>query len=124
MDVLTIAGTEQTPSIVLNPIESVYMISGRSLPEDSAEFYRPVIKWLEAFKASTYESIHFVIRLDYFNTSSSKMILDILQRMKQIKLAGKEARVLWYFQEDDEDMQESGQEFAELVDVSFEFISY
>jgi hypothetical protein len=124
MDILTIASTEQTPSIVLNPIESVYTISGRSLPEDSAEFYRPVIKWLEDFKLSSHASIDFVVKLDYFNTSSSKMILDILQKLKQIKLAGKETKILWYFQEDDEDMQESGQEFAELVDVTFEFISY
>lgn len=124
MDILTIASTEQTPSIVLNPIESVYMISGRSLPEDSAEFYRPVIKWLEDFKTSSYTSIDFVVKLDYFNTSSSKMILDILQKLKHVRLAGKDTKVLWYFQEDDEDMQESGQEFAELVDVHFEFISY
>ena len=124
MDILTIASTEQTPSIVLNPIESVYTISGRSLPEDSAEFYRPVIKWLEDFKSSSHTSIDFVVKLDYFNTSSSKMILDILQKLKQVRLAGKETKILWYFQEDDEDMQESGQEFAELVDVHFEFISY
>ncbi len=124
MDILNVVGTDETPKITLNPIEGIFEISGRSLPEDSAEFYKPVIQWLEKYKAAAYSRCEFTIKLDYFNTSSSKMILDILHSLQGVKESGKDTKVIWCFQEDDEDMEEAGQEFSELVNVPFDFKSY
>jgi hypothetical protein len=58
--------------------------------------------------------------LEYFNTASSKLILDVLSALEDIK----DMKILWYFHEDDEDMEEAGQEFSELVEIPFEFKTY
>lgn len=120
MEPLILEGTEDTPRIVLDKSKKTFEISGRSLPEDSAEFYKPVLDWLEAYKGQANADTSFVFKLEYFNTASSKLILDILSKLEEIE----GVKILWFFQEDDEDMEEAGEEFSELVELPFEFKSY
>lgn len=119
---INLEGTEDTPKIILDATNNIYEISGRSLPEDCAQFYKPILDWLDAFNPTS--KVNFVFKLDYFNTASSKLILDILNRLEKIKNKGKDVTILWCFSEDDEDMQEAGEEFSELVEVPFELKSY
>jgi len=122
MRVLTLEGTEDTPKIILDKDKNIFEISGRSLPEDSAEFYGPVIEWLDEYKRTSQgsSSMNFMFKLEYFNTASSKLILDILSKLEAID----NTTVEWYFHEDDEDMEEAGEEFAELVEIPFKFETY
>lgn len=120
MRVLHLEGTEDTPKIVLDKAQGIFEISGRSLPEDSAEFFSPVLQWLGEYAQASNPSTRFDFKLEYFNTASSKLILDILSKLEDIEGAS----VVWYFHEDDEDMEEAGEEFSELVDVPFEFETY
>lgn len=120
MEIINLEGTEDTPKILLDKSNGIFEISGRSLPEDSAEFYQPVIDWLDQYAGSPNETNTFVFKLEYFNTASSKLILDVLSKLEDIK----GAKVMWYFHEDDEDMEEAGEEFSELVEVPFEFNTY
>ena len=119
MAVLNIAGTEDTPSVVLDKDNNLLEMSGRSLPEDAAEFYRPVLEWLDDYAASPNSETKFHMKLEYFNTASSKLLLDILTKLEDID----NAKVLWYYHDDDEDMEEAGEEFEELIDVEFELIA-
>ena len=120
MEILNLEGTEDTPKIILDKKNGIFEISGRSLPEDSAEFYRPVLEWIEQYGEASNSSTDFVFKLEYFNTASSKLILDVLSALEDIK----GMKILWYFHEDDEDMEEAGQEFSELVEIPFEFKTY
>lgn len=120
MQILNLEGTEDTPKIILDKSNGIFEISGRSLPEDSAEFYQPVIDWLEEYKESPNAKTDFVYKLEYFNTASSKLILDLLSQLEDLE----NVTVQWYYHEDDEDMQEAGEEFSELVEVPFEFKTY
>jgi len=120
MDILNLEGTEDTPKIILDKKNGIFEISGRSLPEDSAEFYRPVLEWIEGYQASPNPSTEFVFKLEYFNTASSKLILDVLSALEEIN----GIKVTWCFHEDDEDMEEAGEEFSELVEIPFEFKTY
>jgi hypothetical protein len=120
MDILKLEGTEDTPKIILDKGNGIFEISGRSLPEDSAEFYRPVLDWIGQYAGSPNASTDFVFKLEYFNTASSKLILDVLSALEDIK----GMKILWYFHEDDEDMEEAGEEFSELVEIPFEFKTY
>lgn len=120
MEVIRIEGTEDTPKIILDKDGSAFEISGRSLPEDSAEFYSPILEWLEKYQASPNTSTNFIFKLEYFNTASSKLILDILSNLEDIEGAS----VTWFYHEDDEDMEEAGEEFSELVDIPFDFKTY
>jgi hypothetical protein len=120
MDILNLEGTEDTARIMLDKKNGVMEISGRSLPEDSTEFYKPVLDWVETYADDPNPSTTFVFKLEYFNTASSKLILDVLYALEDIPAI----KVLWYFHEEDEDMEEAGQEFSELVEIPFEFIAY
>ena len=124
MELIKIQGTDDTPSVVLDTENEVYQLSGRSLPEDVGAFYDPILDWLEDFAESSQSKMTFDFKLEYFNTASSKLILDILLKLEGMFEAGKEVMVKWYFPEDDEDMEEAGEEYADIVDIPFEQISY
>lgn len=120
MEILNLEGTEDTPKIILDKKNGIFEISGRSLPEDSAEFYKPVLEWIGAYAGDPNPSTDFTFKLEYFNTASSKLILDVLSALEDIK----GMKIMWYFHDDDEDMEEAGEEFSELVEIPFEFKTY
>lgn len=120
MKTLIIEKTDESPEIKLDKENQIFEISGRSLPEDSAEFYEPVLQWIREYAKNPNEKTDFVIKLDYSNTASSKFIHEILIELQHVT----GAKIIWWYQEDDEDMEEAGQEFSEQVDIPFEFRTY
>jgi hypothetical protein len=124
MEAIKIKGTEDTPNVVLDAAENVLEISGRSLPEDVSSFYGPILNWLVDYTKTPNPKTVFNFKLVYFNTASSKLILDILMKLEDLHKKGNEVLIKWYFPEDDEDMQEAGNEYADIVEVPFEQISY
>jgi hypothetical protein len=120
MEIINLEGTEDTPKILLDKGNGIFEISGRSLPEDSAEFYQPVLDWIDTYKQDPNAETLFTFKLEYFNTASSKLILDVLSALEDIE----GTTIHWYFHEDDEDMEEAGEEFSELVDIPFDFKTY
>jgi hypothetical protein len=123
MEVMKILGTDDTPNVILDETNDVFEISGRSLPEDVAAFYKPVLDWLEKYNQNPKSKTIFSFKLVYFNTASSKMLLDILMKLEDLHKSGKQVVVKWHYSEDDEDMKEAGEEYADIVDVPFEQIS-
>lgn len=122
MEALKIAGTEDSPHITLDlPLME---ISGRSLPEDVNTFYEPVLSWIEEYSKNPQESTVFNFKLSYFNTASSKVILDILTQFEEMIEEGHRVLVRWHYPDEDEDMMEAGEEYADMVEVPFEMVSY
>jgi len=99
-------------------------ISGRSLPEDVAAFYEPILDWLDEYAESPNAKTVFDFKLVYFNTASSKLLLDILLKLEDLADEGNDVLVRWHYPEDDEDMEEAGEEYADIVDVPFEQVAY
>lgn len=124
MEVIKIVGTDDTPSVILDVANEIFEISGRSLPEDVAAFYEPILDWLDKYSEEASGKTVFNFKLVYFNTASSKMLLDILLKLEEMYEGGKEVLIRWHFPEDDEDMEEAGEEYADIVEVPFEQISY
>jgi hypothetical protein len=120
MDALHIATTDDTPGVTFDKQQGIFEISGRSLPEDSVEFFHPLFQWLAQYKNEPNPSTQFMFKLEYANTASSKMIQDILSALEKIK----GVTIVWYHREDDEDMEDMGHEYSELVDIPFVFKSY
>ena len=132
MDVLKIVPTDNSPMVLLDPHVLQFEISGESRPENAGKFYNNVISWLDLFhKNATWKkndkvaalplTINF--KLDYFNSTSAKYLLDILKLIHNIKESGCVLNINWYYDEMDEDMKESGEEFSQLIEVPFQFIS-
>ena len=120
MENLRIEGSDDTPVVVLDKGKAIFEISGRSLPEDVLQFYEPVINWIKLYSKDANPTTSFSFKLDYFNTASSKVLLDLLNRLKDIKGIS----IVWYYYEDDEEILDAGKEFSEQVDAPFEFRIY
>ena len=82
MEPILIEGTPKTPTVKFDKSEGVFEIKGRSIPENSVEFYKPLVDWLDNYKESPLDKTVVNIRLEYFNTSSSKCILDVFKNLK------------------------------------------
>lgn len=124
MDTLNIKGTPETPEVLFDPASNVFELSGKSLPEDVKEFYNPLLKWLKSYADSPNPSTTLKIKMDYFNTASSKMILELFEVLNEMHEAGKSVVIEWYYQEDDEDMQDAGADYADMLEVPFKMISF
>jgi len=119
MDNLNLEGTAKTPTIEFND-NGELLIKGRSIPENSIEFYKPLIDWINGYKESPKSNTKVKIQLEYFNTSSSKCILDVFKKLETI--TSSKVTVLWYYEEDDEDMLEAGEDYQAIIDIPFEMI--
>lgn len=124
MEVIKIPGTDDTPQVTLDANTPYMEISGRSLPEDVVAFYDPILEWLDEYAETPLDKTVFNFKLEYFNTASSKLLLDILLKLEDIHDDGHEVLVRWHFPDDDEDMEEAGEEYADIVEVPFEQVSY
>lgn len=125
METLNFEGTEDTPTILIDKSKMIFQISGRSLPEDVTSFYKPVIDWIDSFSQNPSESLNMEVKLEYFNTASSKIILDILMMLEEIhQIGSSQIKVFWLYDKRDDDMLEAGEEYKDLVEIPFELIEY
>lgn len=124
MEKLSIEGTSKTPTIISDADQGFLEISGRSNPENSVEFYRPVMNWVDAYVQSPSPKTTVNIKLEHFNTSSSKMILDIFKRLESILEAKHEIVVNWYYEDDDEELLEAGETYESMSELPFLMVPY
>lgn len=114
-----VEGTKMTPEILLDSQSSLYSIKGNSRPENPMVFYKPVFEWLGSHFDSTSSKTVFTLQMDYFNTSTSKVLLDLFEFFEE-KSKDKDIHVVWQYQSGDEEMMEAAEELFNLVDISFE----
>ncbi len=119
MDPLIIEETKSTPRIEFDKNKGFFQIRGRSLPENVMVFYQPVIEWLQTYLENPNPTTVLIFELEYFNTASSKIVLEIIKLLKAPAANGIDVKVHWRYQEDDEDSLEAGQDYASLVNVPF-----
>lgn len=122
MDNIKIEGTPKTPSVEFNGITGVLVIRGRSIPENSIDFYKPLVDWIDAYVVQPAETTVLHMQLEYFNTSSSKCILDVFKKIESIVKTGRNVVVKWHYEEDDEDMLEAGEDYEAIIDLDFEMV--
>jgi len=123
MKAIMIEASHSTPAINFCE-DGRLLIEGRSLPEDVSSFYEPVLNWLNEYAEKPNKKTIFNFKLTYFNTASSKLLLDILMKLEEMHEKGQDVLIRWHYPEDDEDMAEAGEEYADIVDVPFEQVSY
>lgn len=114
--------TTLTPEVIFRPDEGDLFFSGSSVPEDAFDFFNPLLQWLDKFLSSTPPVITVHFRLDFFNTISSKLFLEVLKRIEKKMPATSSASVKWYYEADDDDIMEAGENYAFIVKIPFEMI--
>jgi hypothetical protein len=122
MDSISIEGTPKTPNVNFDHDKGSLLLKGRSIPENSVEFYKPLVNWLGEYSGKPKAKTVCEIQLEYFNTSSSKCLLDLFKKMEAMNKEGNEIIINWYYEEDDEDMLEAGEDYQSIIDVPFKMI--
>ncbi len=122
MDPIKIEGTPKTPTVSFDAGTGVIEIKGRSIPENSIEFYKPLVTWLDDYAAAPKQATTVNIQLEYFNTSSSKCILDVFKKLEKVFNNQNQVVINWYYEEDDEDMLDAGEDYQSILKIPFKMI--
>lgn len=122
MENFYLEATNKTPKISLNAQTGKLEVIGRSIPENSYKFYEPVLQWLDRYIDQPAESTELVFKLDYFNTSSSMYILGMLKKLEFLYKQGSQVLVKWYYDAEDEDMMQTGEDLKQIVRVPIEMV--
>lgn len=122
MKELNIKKTPNTPAVSFDPDTGVMKIEGRSIPENPGDFFDPLIDWLEEYFKNPVETTSFELSLEYVNSGSSKYLLGIFRILKKKHDEGKLCSINWYYEEDDEDMLEAGEDYESIIKVPFKMI--
>lgn len=120
---LILKATDKTPSINFDSESGLFQIHGYSLPENSFEFYEPILKWLEEYTKNPNKKTEFDIKLVVLNTSSSKMFVDIFRKInKMVEQKSSEVSVVWYYEIDDEDLHEVAMQYQDFCKAPLKII--
>lgn len=124
LDPIRLTETQFTPEVNLDRDRSRFEFYGKSLPEDCNEFFNPIIEWFRSYVQVPNRETVVIFKLDYFNTSTSKKFLDILNLLKEVHRQKKTVIVHWYYRTGDDDMFETGETFSELVSIPFKIMPF
>ncbi|MFP4041992.1 MAG: DUF1987 domain-containing protein [Bacteroidales bacterium] len=123
-DLVTIDESERTPKIFFDKHQGLIKFTGRAMPDNAKLFFAPLLEWIERYVQSPQERTCAQFNLEYFNSSASKLIMQMIATLKEVKNKGKELNIEWYYMEDDDDMLDTGKTFEELTELEFEYFCY
>lgn len=107
--------THFTPYISFNAETGIFEIEGRSIPEVALNIYKPLIDYLDEYVKNPQSETVMFFKLSFFNTSTSKYILEILKKLEGIYKKGYSVNTFWYYEDDD--MFELATDYQSLVEM-------
>lgn len=107
-------GTRTTPWVYLDSKMGILELRGNSSPENAINFYDKIYTLIDQVEATHTQEFKANFTLNYFNTSSAKCLFDVFRKLNQLEKKGVHVTVNWHFEEDDEDMLESGEDYADI----------
>jgi hypothetical protein len=119
MDNIFIEQTPKTPKVDFNSQTGFLHLEGISIPENTVEFYRNLVYWIIEYELNPLPETTLVIKLEYFNTSTSVVLLNMFKILSKIE----GAKVDWYYESDDIEMEEVGKDYANMIDAPFKLIA-
>jgi len=124
LEPLIISATDDTPAVVLDNIKNIFEITGRSLPENAVKFYNPIIEWITVYICSPNIDNEIRFNLDYYNSSSARLIVKFLIEFEKLLNTKYSVRVIWTYRENDEVMKERGEEIKNVIKIPVIFETY
>ncbi len=132
MNPFVLEQTDFTPKVIFDPEKGQFEISGFSRPENVIGFYRPILHWLkDYYENELSQNTHFKqsqitlnMKLSYFNSASSKFLLDVIMEFVGFHNKGNVVTINWHFEKEDEEILESGEEISDMIGFPFNFIPY
>ena len=122
MEPISRQATPKTPSIEFDSSQGLLEIKGRSNPENTLDFYKPLVAWVDQYVQNPVEKTIVNVHLEHFNTSSSKSILEVFKALEPINKSEKEVVINWFYEGDDEDIQEAGENYEAITGLPFRMV--
>lgn len=122
MENLNLAPSPVTPYIHFDIDENIFELKGRSSPDNSLGFYGPIFQFIDEYTEQAVDELKINVNLEYFNTSSLKCIFQMLKKLSGLQDKGTDVQINWHYEEDDDDMLETGEDIEDLLGVEFNFI--
>ena len=113
----------KTPKVYLDADKGLIELKGRSIPENAIDFYTPVFNWIIAYGELKKENTVVNMQLEYFNSSSSKCIMEIFKKLEVVAKLGNKVVINWYYDKDDEEIYSAGMEYKSLSNIPFKFVA-
>ena len=124
MKPLYIEREPNTLKVILDKEKKEFLFQGRSLPENTVRFFEPVIHWLMEYIKDPADETVVNMNFVYFNTSSAKLLLEVLRQFDNLHKAGNNVKIIWHHMIDDFDIKEAGEEYSTMIGVPFEYIEH
>lgn len=121
VDLFVVDASAITPAVILDGTKGILLLKGRAIPENSIDFFEPIYHWIDDYCTHPNQETIIQIRLEYFNTSASKCLLDIFRKFEALKSNSKIV-VQWYHEIGDDEMEEAGEDYQAIVKLPFEMI--
>jgi len=119
---LSIEGTPKTPTISFDLYVGVLTIKGRSIPENSTDFYRPLVDSLARYAHRPAGETFVNVYLVALDQGSRKAILDVFKKLEAIHKGGSAVTVLWHYDEGNKAMLEAGEDYQAIINVPFKMV--
>ena len=113
MENLLIDATEYTPKIILDATQKIIDIRGDSFPENTYDFYKPVMQWVGSYFQNNEGPTNVTMEINYFNSSSSQLFFDLFDLFDEAAQNGHNLTVDWRYNEKNESAMEAGEDFAD-----------
>lgn len=118
----SVEGSKNRPKAVFNADTGKLVLEGRSILENTLLFFQPLLDWIDEYKENPAEKTEFHLVMDYFNTSASKFILTIFEKLEELYNSGEKVEIYWYF--NDEDMEDLGEDYKHLIAMPFHIVDH
>ena len=124
MENLIIESTNSTPLISADATAGAVEVRGKSYPENTFEFYQPVLDWLKAYLASDSDGLNVTFEILYFNSSTSQVFYDVFDILDEAREVGKKIVVNWEYDEENVSAEEAGEDLKEdFAEMNFNLVS-
>jgi hypothetical protein len=120
MEKLFIEPGFKTPQVSFDAESGLLEISGRVFPENPNAFFQPLLAWIEAYLKEPASKTTLKLFLSYFNSSANEYLFRCCKWMENLKSQGREVKIIWEYEEDDEDMKQMGEDYRDMLKIIFE----
>lgn len=123
-DPLIIEKTEKTPEVIFDKENNVFQITGRSIIENSHEFYLPILNWFKEYVKNPNKETELILNYEYLNSSSSLQVMKIVFLFEEYDSSDNKFKITWLYEKDDEMVKERGEEMQNSVELDFMIKGY
>ena len=121
---LKIEATEKTPKVEYNSGKNELQMDGICIPEQTHDFFKPILNFITYLESTPPKTFILTVNLHFFNTGSARYILEVMKSVRKLKDVGVDVKYKWFYNEEDEDIEEAGRSYSFILNEPFEMIPF